>query len=318
MAHLVDVVEWIVILAMPAYFDHHFVTNSPAVTSAIVAVIGLAMFVLFKVRRTWLYFAIAAAVFSHLLLDHRAVRVFLTNIFETSQESEAPGLLDAMIAEIWMYGMLLASVCLFRATRVPGCPRRGQAAAGVLAVVALIAAVTRIPWLWMSAYALAGLYALLLMRRSLTPKYLWSLLPLIPLAALLTVELWAGHLHHLAWTLYKQKDYAGAAARYRLALDVPTRSKPVYNYVRLSQCLQRIGDLSSADATLRYAARVCEQSYWAEFALAGLYSNSDFRGTDFYRPEDALRRYRELVGGPYPERLKWYARRELKRRESPP
>ena len=34
MAHLVDIAEWVVILAAPAYFDQHFVTNSPLIASS--------------------------------------------------------------------------------------------------------------------------------------------------------------------------------------------------------------------------------------------------------------------------------------------
>lgn len=312
MAHLVDLVEWAVMLAAPTYFDEHFVTNSPLVTAGIVAGVWLAMYLL-RIRRVWPYVVVAVAVFSHLLLDHRAARVFLMDAFDITQGTEAPGLLESILAEAWLYGLLLVSVYLVRATRVRGCPRRGRVAAGVLAGVALIAAVSRITWLWMPAYALAGLHATLLLRSNLTSKYLWSLLPLIPLAGLLVVELWASHLFHQALTLQLQKDYAGAAAKYKQALDVPTRSKQVYNYVRCSQCLQQLGDLSGAEANLRYAARVCEQPYWAEFALANLYSSPQTRGTDFYRPEYALGRYRELLEGPYPARLKWYARRELKR-----
>jgi hypothetical protein len=313
MAHLVDLAEWAVILVAPGYFDQHFVTNSPLVTAGLVAAVWIVIAFVTRLRRPWLYVLVALAIGSHLLLDHRLVRTALADLYGGSSEEEMPGLYAAVVAEVWLYGLVLVMVALARAARQHDCPPRGRAAAAVLGVVALVAAVTRVPGLWMPAYGVAALHALLLLRRDLELRLLWSLAPLVPLAALLTVELWAGHLYHEARALQVNKDYAAAAKAYRQALAVPARSQKLGAHVRVSQCQREMGDFAAAEATLLRAVKMCDRPDWPHCVLAGLYADSRAKHTPLYRPEEAARILREVVDGLSPAMVKAHARRKLDR-----
>ncbi|MBN2560824.1 MAG: hypothetical protein JXQ75_07835 [Phycisphaerae bacterium] len=311
LAHVVDIVEWMIVLVAPEYFNQHFVTNSPFVTAGIVAVAWLVLFVGTRLRRPWPYILVALAVFSHLLLDYDPVRIAVADTYSRSADAELPGLCDAVIAEVWLYGLLLVSVGLVQAARQHDCPRRGRAAAGVLGVLAIFAAITRSPGLWMPAYVLAVLHTLLLSRRHLTLRLLWSLVPLVPLFMLLAVESWAGRLFDQATMMKKDRNYAGAAEMYERALAVPTRSCQLGAFVYLSQCQRQLGDLAGAEATLLRAIRRCEQPHWARLGLAALYMDPQVRGTPCYRPQEAARILRGMIDGQCPSHIVDRARRML-------
>ncbi len=313
LAHLVDIAEWAVILVAPGYFDQHFVTNSPMVTAGLVAAVWLGLAIFVRLRRPWPYLLAALAVFSHLLLDHPLVRTVLADLHGPSSAEEMPGLADTISAELWLYGLVLVIVGLVRAARQKGCPPRGRTAAWVLGIIALITAATRVPALWMPAYGVAALHTSLLLRRELELRFLWSLVPLVPLAALLTVELWAGYLYQEARALQVNKDYAAAALMYEQALAVPARSQKLGAHVRLSQCQRELADFAASEATLLRAVKMCDRPDWPHCVLAGLYADSRAKRTPQFRPEEAARLLHEVVDGLSPARVKAHARRKLDR-----
>jgi tetratricopeptide (TPR) repeat protein len=241
------------------------------------------------------------------------VRTALADLYGGSSEEEMPGLYDAVAAEVWLYGLLLVIVGLGRAARQHDCPPRGRTAAWVLGAMALITAATRVPALWMPAYGAAALHTLLLLRRELELRFLWSLVPLVPLAALLTVELWAGYLYREARALQVNKNYAAAAMMYEQALAVPARSQKLGARVRLSQCQRELADFAAAEATLLRAVKMGDRPDWPHCGLAGLYMDSRAKHTPQFRPEEAARILREVVDGLSPAMVKAHARRKLDR-----
>ncbi|MFQ5423098.1 MAG: hypothetical protein ACE5F9_03875 [Phycisphaerae bacterium] len=311
MAHLVDLVEWAVILAAPAYFDQHFVTNSPLVTAGVVAAVWLAVGLIWRPRGPGPYVLIATAIFSHLLLDHRLARIALSDVYGQIHENGIPGLYDTIVSEIWLYGLLMLLVGLWCAARQPGCPRRGRQAAGLLAALAVLAATTRMVVLWAPVYGLAALHMLMLLRRELNVRWLWSLVPITPLAALLAVELWAGRLNDRAMARQAAGDYAASAEMYARVLAMPTRSQKEMTHIHLSRCQIELGEFRAAEETLRHAIRVCEGPYWAKYVLAAFYDDPKTRGTKYERPEECVRRLRSLLDGPAPFVVKRATRRRL-------
>jgi len=313
LAHLVDISEWIIILAAPEYFDQRFVTNSPLVTATLVGAVWIVMALGVRLRRPWPYALIALAVFSHLLLDWHPARIALVDTYHHSTEAQIPSRFEAVIAEIWLYGLLLVLVGLVQAARQRDCPTSGRAAAGILGALAIFAAISRSPFLWTPAYGLALLHTLLLFRREVNVRLLWSLVPLLPLIALLSVELWAGHIYKQAEALRKSKEYAAAITVYQRALAVPTRSQNLSAYLRLSRCQQRLGDFTAAEATLLHAIRVCDNPYWLHCRLAALYTDPDVQETPFFRPDEAGKILQDVIDSPCRAVIRNHARKKLER-----
>jgi hypothetical protein len=298
MAHLVDIAEWVVVVAAPTYFDEHFVTNSPVLTGLLVVAVWALLAFVGRVRRPWPYLLIVAAVFSHLLLDHHLARQALTDTYGAASAGEEPSLQESLIAETWSYGLLLVLASLGRAAWQKDCPRKGRAAAGLLAVAAVFAATTRHPAVWVPVYALAAAHALMLMRRALGFRFLWNLVPVTPIFALLVMELYAGHFCRQADAFSREGDYARAEVLYRRALEVPTRSRNVGARIHLSWCQRQTGDLGGAVATLRYAMRVSEYPSWPAITLAELLICPEAKGTPYYSPQEAAVLLRQVIAGP--------------------
>lgn len=313
MAHLVDVVEWVVILAAPGAVDRHFVTHSPLVTAGVVAGVWICIAVGTRTRLVWPYIVIGLVVFSHLLLDHRVVRTVLDDLYNGSPKSKMPDVFDTMLAEIWSYGLILVLVTLVQASRARHRPRRGRRACVVLGVLAVASAVTRWPALWVPVYTLSMLHAAILLWRRPQLRLAWSLVPLSPLVILLVFELWAAYLCNEANRLYSAEQPAAAAEVYRRALAVPARSQQLGARICLSTCQRRLGDHGGAEATLLHAVRVCERPYWAQWSLARIYSDPELRGSPLFRPAEAVRILREMAAGPCPASVKTAARKRLSR-----
>ncbi|HVP10004.1 MAG TPA: hypothetical protein VMV94_02330 [Phycisphaerae bacterium] len=308
MGHLVDIVEWGIILAAPGYFDHHYLTNSPVLTAGIGAVVCLGLAIFARLRKPWPYLLVVLAIFSHLLLDDHLVRVTLADAYQGQAATESPSLYTSVLAEAWLYGLLFICVWLLQASRRADCPRSGRAAARVLVALAIFASITRNPAVWMPVYVLAGLHGLLMIRRDLRPKSLWNLVPVLPVFALLAVELWAGRLYEQARELDRQGAYPEAAAMYRRVIAAPTRSQNLAAYIWLSECQRRDKDYAAAEATLMRGLAITDQPWWARAWLGRLYAHSCLRGTAHYQPERARELLEQVINDRSPAEAKRYAR----------
>ena len=313
-AHLVDIVEWVGILVAPAYFQSHFVTHSWFLAACVAVGAALALRVIGRPRSPWPCVLIAVTVGSHLLLDHPLLRKLLADAYHQSGGSleEMPRLFESIAAESWLYGLLAVLFVLARAAAQPACPRRGRSAAGVLAILAIAAAVSRIPALWVTAYVLAAVHSLLLMRRGLTVRLLWNIVPVLPVLALLGVEVWAGRLQDQARRFMDQGRMAEAAALYERALAMPTRSKKDWTMIYLSGCRRRLGDFRGAEALLLQAEKLAECPDWVRFLRATSYLDPAARGTPCFDQERAIGMLEDLATNSTCLHTKQEAQRRLK------
>ena len=108
-----------------------------------------------KLRSVRGYLVVAAAILSHLVLDHPLVRRLIADAARIGPRDELPRLWEAMQAEVWLYGAFLVLALLFRASREPACPRWGRYACGFLGLMTVAAAATRNVALWAPAYSIA-------------------------------------------------------------------------------------------------------------------------------------------------------------------
>jgi len=288
-AHCVDIAEWFVTLWAPSRSSQHRVTHSPLLTTLLVVLLWAIFALAARVRSPWPYLCIALGVFSHLLLDFLPARLLLLKIYGSTERTAWPDLRESIAAEIWLYGLVLVLVLLWQAARTTGCSRPARKLAGILAAACVVAAISRYGFAWSLAYAVAAAHALLLFRRSIRPALLWSLLPLIPMAAMGAVELWSLLLYRQARKLQADGDFAEAAKWHREALAVPTRTSKVSIYVYLSFCDVELKNWATAEQDLLNAVRLAEDPTWAELSLAEFYVNRRLRETAYFRPWEAQR-----------------------------
>ena len=308
MGHLVDIVEWGIILVAPTYFDQHYVTNSPILTAGISVIVCLGLAITTKIRRPWPYVLVVLAIFSHLLLDDQLVRNALADAYAPVSGMESPNFYKSIVAEVWLYGLLFLCAGLLQASRRRDCPKPGRLAARVLMALAIFAAMTRHAAVWAPVYALASLHGLLMIRRDLKWQCLWNLVPPLPVFALAAVELWAGLLYDQAKAMDRAGEYPAAIVMYQRAIGMPTRSQNLEAYLGLSECQRREGDYAGAEATLVRALRVTDQPWWARAKLARLYGHPSVKGTIYSRPEKAREMLEQVVNDRSPAEAKQYAR----------
>jgi len=311
MGHLVDIVEWCAILIAPGCFAAHFVTNSPAVTVAIVATVWLVLAVSCRRRPPWLYLSVAAAVFSHLLLDHPIVRRTLVDVYCGPTTEILPDLERSIAAEVWLYGWVFVCALLVQAGRSPACPRRGRILSVLLGVAAALAASTKMPAFWIPAYLLAVLHAGLILRRDLSIRFAWSVVPIIPILLLLGVELRARTLFREAEFLFDQREYARAAELFERAVAVPTRSSKAVVLVHLGHCRMHIGDLTGAEDAMLRACADRESGVWASYMLGAFYINNRTRGTSYFQPSKAVGLFAKVIQESDDATLRRYAQDRL-------
>lgn len=295
MGHLVDVIEWFTIILFPAWASGHYLTHSPRTTCAIVLLIWLGVFVLTRLRRPWPYLLIGVAVLSHLAMDARWGRRALAGLYGVVPGDEGYPLAQTIVAEVWMYGLLFVLVLLGRAATEKVCPRPGRVAAGALAALAILAATSRIAFLWFPLYALAALHATLLLRRRIHGRMLWGLVPLIPLGVVMVAEIHSARMLHRAWNLLLEKDYRGSLAVYQQALRFPMRASPAMTYVHMAQCHDYLGELPEAERYFKKAVAVAEEPGWAQYWLAWFHANQNWKDTPYYRPQEAAAILEHLV-----------------------
>lgn len=311
MGHLVDIVEWCAILVAPGYFAAHFVTNSPAVTAAIVVTVWLVLAVLCRRRTPWLYLLVAAAVFSHLLLDHPIVRRTLVDVYDGPTNEILPNLERAVAAEVWFYGCVLVCALLIRAGRSSACTRRGRTLTVLFGIAAALAASTKMPAFWIPAYFLAVLHVALVFRRDLSIRFAWSVVPIIPILLLLGFELRARSLFRAAEFELAQREYARAAELFEQALAVPTRSSKAVAFVHLGYCRQGLGDLAGAEDAMLRACADKESGDWASYMLGAFYINNRTRGTPYFQPDKAATILEGVLNDCPDAALRRYARDRL-------
>lgn len=311
-AHLVDLIEWMLLLVAPRTFSAHTVTNSPWLVMGVLA--GVLLFLAAcRVRQPVLYAFAALAVLSHVLLDLRSIRLSLANVYGWSGNDGFPSLLETMASEFWLFGGLFALAALFHAARQRGVKRPARQLAAVLGVVAVVGAVIRHPIAWAPAYALCLLHALLLSRQRVKWSLAWNLVPLIPLFALVGIELYAWRLESHAASLLQSQDYQRAARAYQQALDIPTRSSRVSVHVNLSTCLFKIDDLDGAERQLLRVVDDVENPYWPRLMLAYLYVAPKTRGTSFHRPQESQRLLQSIADDPRSGRTGQIAHAQLQK-----
>ena len=313
LAHLVDIVEWGVVLVTGAHVEQHMVTNSPLLTGLITLIVCAAIALITKLRRPWIYVLIVVAIFSHLLLDSALAKATLLDTYNPPSDEEMPSLWLNMEGEIWFYGLFLTLMSLIRATRQRDCPRAGRAVAGVLAALAVFAAIRRNPLLWAPAYTLAALHSILLLRRGVRVRLAWNLIPLVPLLTLVAAELWAGQLHKEGMSFYKDKNYATAEEMFQRATTIPTRSAGLSSYPYLIKCQRRRGDFAAADETLREALKIGRESECFQFQMAFVCIEPQVRNTPYLRVSNAVLLFNRIIQNPAGERYKRYARYHLEK-----
>jgi hypothetical protein len=172
---------------------------------------------------------------------------------------------------------------------MPGCSRPAIKLSGALAGIVALAAITRNAFVWAPAYALAVVHGLLLLRRAIRPALLWSLVPLIPMAAMGAIELWSLLLYREARKLQAAGRFAEAVTWHRDALTVPTRTSNVSILVYKSYCEVELKNWAAAEQDLLAAVRLAEDPMWAELSLAEFYLNRRLRETGYFRPWEAQR-----------------------------
>ncbi len=311
MAHLVDVVEWFTVVLVPGWKNGHYLTHSPIYTAIMVGVVCGCIAFFAKVRRPTVFLLIALAVFSHLLLDWYGGRKALANAAGVIEEAEIGKdgfpLRQMIVAEIWLYGLLLIEVLLWRAASDKRCPPLGRQAAGFLAAIAVIAAGTRLAAIWAPVYALCAAHAGLILRRDMTWRLAWGLVPLVPLGICLCGELYSSHLIATARDRMMAGEYHEAISRYERSLRFPARASRVSTYVNIGQCYEYMKEPLLAEATFMKAIRADDTPNSGQYWLAWLYANQNYVGTPIYRPDEAARILRELIDSTIRVRVKQLA-----------
>ena len=312
-AHLVDFVEWAFLFLAPPHFDKHSLTHSPLLVFGMVVLVWLGMRFFTRIRRPLPYVIVALSIMSHLLLDHWWFRSMLVAVSGQPLGEAPPGLVNAVVAELWLFGLLFVCVLLFQACRQRDCPRKGRVAGVILGILAVGGAATRHPLLWVPAYVLAATHAIVLLRRQFKLRLLWSIVPLIPLAVLLVVHATVAWYVAEAKALQKKKDYAGAIALYEQAISIPTRQSYTRVYVELGWCYQKIGQLEKAEAALLESGKEGPDGFVPDYYLARFYSDANLKGTPYFRPQKAKELLLGIQNGPDLQGRRYYAVRLLAR-----
>lgn len=304
MAHLPDVVEWLAAFVAPRRFSRHFLTVSPVLGVTLGLLMCGIIFALTRIRKPLAYIIIVAAVLSHLIMDQASVREAIADAFGNySVNQELPGLRQSIMAELWFYGLILVEALLLRSAFEPGCSAKGRALSFILGLGAILGALSHRPFIFFTVYFLCLLHAALLLRKEFSFKYAWSLLPLIPVAALVGTEVAAIYYRSQAEMSVDAHDYLGAIGLYQKAIEMPTRSTPIVPYVELSKCYEAIGWLDQAETALLTAEKMPEAGFSPSYYLAWFYIDESHRGTKFFQPEEAARRFRKIKSGPYIDKI---------------
>ncbi len=287
LAHAVDLVEWGAAIVLGTSGDSHFLTHSPLSTGILVLLIWIVLAFAAKVRSPLIFGIVAAAVFSHLLLDMSSVRFFVAQAYADRDAYDLPQFEQALVAEIWIFGLLFVLVSLGRAVLQQSCPRRGRVAGYVLGIAVVAAATTRLPAVWVPAYAVSLAHAAVLLRRRFHPRQLWGVVLLLPVLVFMLVEATAAHLTATGVNLVRAGRDREAIKVHERVLALPTRESRSWNHALIGESYERLGEPALAEAAFAAALRDSEASAWATIFLARFYMRQRWRDTPFFRPSKA-------------------------------
>lgn len=289
-AFLVDFAEWVALFFVPPGHDKHFITHSPVMAGAIATFLVLITACITRMRSPWPYMLIAIAVMSHLPLDAQWGRAILADAY--GFDEYAPSYPNSIIAEAWLFGLVLLVTTLIFTMRDARVPSKGRFTSFVLAILAIATAATRTLWIWLPIYTLALVHTCLIWRSRLSRKLLWGLVFLIPLLAVPISGAIAVFLTNQAIEMRtKGNDAKGALAFNEFIIRFPSRNSIVSNYIEISRCYESLNKPADAFAALNQAIKnVSDYSiHRPRFFLAMFHMNQRWKGTEYYRPDIALR-----------------------------
>jgi hypothetical protein len=294
-AHLLDLVEWMFCRVLGWTDNIRFLTHSVTHTTLVALLTCAAIRLTTRLRGAAFYGVLAIAVLSHFVLDQYPVRWFVADAYHVAHSEGLPDRARSIEAEVWLFGLPLVLVLLIQASRMSGVSRVGRLLSAVLAMGAVAAFATRSRWAWPPVYALCILHAMILGRRRLSWSMLWNITPMLVLAPLLAIELWAGHLFHAAHQQMIARDYDGAIETYRRAIALPARSSPSQYWIKLAVACRGANRMDESEAAYETAHAV-EPHWWAAaYHLAMFRCDPTLRGTKYYRPEEAQRLYDHIL-----------------------
>lgn len=287
LAHMVDLVEWAAAIIPGASANSHFLTHSPFATAILVLLIWVALAIGTKLRSPLAYVIVAAAVFSHLLLDLPSLRFFIARAYDGGGTYDLPQLGQSLVAEIWLFGLVFVLISLGRAVLQPTCPKKGSAVGAVLMLAALAAAASRHAALWAPAYLVSLTHAAILLRSRFDVRQLWGIVVVLPVLAFVLVEGMAAHLTATGISLMRAGHDREAIEVYQRVFDLPTRESHAWNHTLIGQCYQNLGEPAPAEAAFIAGVESAESPAWPMIYLARFYALPKWQGTRFFKPEKA-------------------------------
>ncbi len=317
LAHAVDLVEWGAAAVKDAPADTHFLTHSPLATGILVLLIWIALALGTKIRSPLPYLIVAAAVFSHLLLDLFSVRFFIAHTYAQQETYSLPPFEQSFVAEIWLLGFVFVLVALGRAVLQKTCPRKGRAVGCALALATLAAAATRLPAFWVPAYLVSLLHAAVLLRRSFKVRQLWGIVVVSPVLAFVLVEATASHLTAKGLALRKAGRLHEAVQIQTRVLGLPIRESHTWHLFQLAISYERLEQFDKAEVTFMDAIAIGDDSPWPRIYLARLYANPKSRPSGLFRPQEAKALYRAAQADAQDDRARAYVKRGLAQLEEP-
>ncbi len=307
-AHVVDLVEWLALFVAPPHWDKHFLTQSPWMALGVAGAICVAVAATTRCRKPWPYLVITLAVLSHLLLDHHPIRALVANAYGLSADLRLPDYPEAIAAELWLYGLVFVVTTLLVSWRRREFKPKTRKLSLVLAVMCLLAAAARSPWIWAPVYMLSLLHCALMWSRRMDRRYLWSLVPLLPIAVPPAFDLYAMRLTDEATRLREAKLFDAAIALNQRILRMPARKSFVANYLELARSYQSTGAFDLAEKAYLDAREESHiyGTFMADFFLAKFYTDDRVKGTPYFQPRKAVKLLDEIIRlSPYPDHQRW-------------
>jgi hypothetical protein len=303
-AHALDVGEWLMTLAGVPVEHSHMLHHWPGATGCVLVGV-LLLRLLGRVRTLGPHVCCALAVYSHLLLDVYGVRHGISALYRQPglEQGAAASSLDVW-SEVWFYGFVLLVGLLASAVLRPQRSRLVWQAAILMMPVTAIAfcvhwMLPQTPAVWVLPYAGIGVFGLWAGRfLPLRGRWLWNVVPALPVLALGAVELWAGLAEREGRQRVARGEYAGAAACFRRSLELPTRSDMCVRWWRLALAYEGLHDLPAAEKAYRASADADLEWHWGKLNLADFYVR--WPGTPYYQPQAAERLWHEVAEGDEP------------------
>ncbi len=300
LAYAMDVAEWLTWLISPQFFERRIGENS-TVVAAMVVLVSWSGLLVARCRRVLPYLVAALVVFSHLLLDADRLQRGLLQAYGYAAKEQFHGFGELVISETWFYGGVLVLAVLLRTLARARVNPKARIASAALGLAACGAAFSRIPALWGPIYSLSLLHGIIVLRRGLGTRLVWSALPLLPLTVYVALEAQAAQFIPHVLELERQGRHGEAIQVCRQAIAFPCRTPQHSARIILGRCLLEVGRPDEAHAALLQAYGNEPNDFHAAFWLAKLYADARLRGTLYYRPDEALRLLEALEAGSHPE-----------------